>query len=136
MQKRILIIDDEPDFVELLQFRLERADLVIEAAPDGLSAMNLARSFAPDVILLDVLLPDLDGLTLCTILRNELETREIPIFVMSGVDTVVTRLSALAAGATEFFGKPIDFAVFEATLHGVLGIAAPARTEAPAELEV
>src|SRR6266568_6270642 len=109
VKKRILIIDDEPDFVELLQFRLQRDDNEFQVAQNGLEAMNLARSFSPDLILLDVLLPDLDGLTLCSILRNEPETRNIPIFFVSGVNTQVTRLSALAAGATEFFGKPLDF---------------------------
>ena len=129
MKKRILIIDDEPDFVELLQFRLQRDDCEFQVAHNGLEAMKLARSFSPDAILMDILLPDLDGLTLCTILRNEPETRDVPIFVVSGVNTQVTRLSALTAGATEFFGKPVDFAVLEATLFRALANGGVGRGE-------
>ncbi|TAL05996.1 MAG: response regulator [Verrucomicrobia bacterium] len=125
MQKRILIIDDEADFVELLQYRLQRDQVEFQVASNGLEAMNLARAFDPHLILLDVLLPDLDGLTLCSILRNDATTRETPIFIMSGVNTEVTRYSALIAGAQEFFGKPVDFAVFEATVERALGLKLP-----------
>jgi two-component system alkaline phosphatase synthesis response regulator PhoP len=122
MNKRILLIEDEADFIELLQYRLERDGLEFHVAVNALQAMNVAQVTRPDLILLDVLLPDLDGLTLCMILRNDSATRDTPIFMLSGVNTHVTRLSALAAGATEFFAKPVDFPVFESSLASTLGI--------------
>jgi DNA-binding response OmpR family regulator len=107
--KRILIVDDEPDFSELLQFRLRHLDYEVLAAATGSEALNKARSELPDVILLDLLLPDFDGLTLCEILRRRSPTREIPIILITAVTSEATQWAAKIAGASGFLGKPLDF---------------------------
>ena len=105
MTKRILVVDDEEDFSELLQFRLRHLDYEVLSAATGTEALNRARCEAPDVILLDLLLPDLDGLTVCEILRRQLSTRETPIFLITGVTTEATQHAARIAGADGFIGS-------------------------------
>ena len=116
MTKRILVVDDEEDFSELLQFRLRHLDYEVLSAATGTEALNRARRESPDVILLDLLLPDLDGLTVCEILRRQLSTRETPIFVITVVTTEATQHAARIAGADGFFGKPLDFDQLKASL--------------------
>jgi CheY-like chemotaxis protein len=107
MVPRILIVDDEGDFIELVKFRL--ADLGYEflVASDGVQALTQARQFKPDLILLDILLPDLDGLSVCEILRRQPATKKIPIIFMSALTGDVTRRTATDQ-AQDFFTKPLD----------------------------
>lgn len=109
MAKLILVVDDEADFSELLQFRLRDREYEVLSAATGTEALDKARRHLPDAILLDLLLPDLDGLTLCEILRRRLSTRDTPVIMISAVSSEVTRRSARLAGASAFFSKPLDF---------------------------
>jgi DNA-binding response OmpR family regulator len=120
MANLILIVDDEADFSELLQFRLRDRDYEIISAATGTEALDKARRHQPDVILMDLLLPDLDGLTLCEILRRRFSTRNTPIIIISAVSTDVTRHSARIAGASAFFSKPLDFDRLRAQLELLL----------------
>ena len=78
MVPRILIVDDERDFIELVQFRLAGLGCEFIVANDGVQALSQARQFKPNLILLDILLPDLDGLSVCEILRRQPSTKKIP----------------------------------------------------------
>lgn len=109
MTKRILIVDDETDFSELLQFRLRHLDYEVLAATTGTEALNKARSELPDAILLDLLLPDFDGLTVCEILRRQPSTRNTPIILITAVTSEATQYAAWVAGDCGFLGKPLDF---------------------------
>jgi DNA-binding response OmpR family regulator len=109
MAKLILVVDDEADFSELLQFRLRDREYEVLSAATGTEALDKARRHLPDAILLDLLLPDLDGLTLCEILRRHHSTRGTPVIMISAVSSDVTRHSARLAGASAFFSKPLDF---------------------------
>jgi two-component system alkaline phosphatase synthesis response regulator PhoP len=124
MEKRILVIDDESEFSELLQFRLRDRGYRLYNADNGMQALNQARQHLPDLILMDLLLPDLDGLSLCDILRRQPSTRNTPIIVISALSSEVTRASAKTAEACAYFTKPLDFDELEAKLEIVL--AAPA----------
>jgi len=120
MTKNILVIDDELEFSEFLQFRLRDCGHKLFFATNGTQALNQARQHLPDVILLDLLLPDLDGLTLCEILRRQLSTRDTPVIMISAVDGEVTRKSARIAGACAYFTKPLDFEGLKTKLAEVL----------------
>jgi len=109
MGKLILIVDDETDFSELLQFQLRDRQYEVLSAATGTEALDKVRRHLPDVILMDLLLPDLDGLTLCEIIRRHHATRSTPIIMISAVANDVTRHSAKIAGASAFFSKPLDF---------------------------
>jgi len=104
---RILIVDDEEDFVELLKFRLGNLNCEFLVAGNGVQALSLARLFKPSLILLDILLPDLDGLSVCEILRRQPSTKKIPIIFMSALSSEVTR-KTVAMQAEDFFTKPLD----------------------------
>ena len=120
MKKRILVVDDETEFSELLQFRLAIRDYEVLAAATGTEALNRARSELPDVILLDLLLPDVDGLTLCDILQRLPSTRNTPIIMITAVPTDANRAAAKIAGARGFLGKPLDFVELQRQLDAVL----------------
>jgi DNA-binding response OmpR family regulator len=104
---QILIVDDERDFVELVQYRLAGLGCEFIVANDGVQALSQARQFKPSLILLDILLPDLDGLSVCEILRRQPSTKKIPIIFMSALTSEVTRRTAMMQ-ADDFFTKPLD----------------------------
>ncbi len=107
MVPRILIVDDELDFIELVKFRLANLHCEILEANDGVHALSQARTGKPDLILLDILLPDLDGLSVCEILHRQAATKKIPIIMMSALSSEVTKRTA-AMHAEDFFTKPLD----------------------------
>ena len=119
MVPRILIVDDEDDFVELVKFRLGGLGCEILVANDGVQALSQARQFKPDLILLDILLPDLDGLSVCEILRRQPATKKIPIIFMSALSGDVTRRT-VAMHAYDFFTKPLDLARLERRINDLL----------------
>jgi DNA-binding response OmpR family regulator len=107
MVPRILIVDDENDFIELLQYKLAGQGYDLIVASDGVHALSQARQMKPSLILLDILLPDLDGLSVCEILRRQPATKNIPIIFMSALSSDVTRRT-VAMQAEDFFTKPLD----------------------------
>lgn len=107
MVPRILIVDDENDFIELLQYKLAGHGYELIVANDGVHALSQARTLKPNLILLDILLPDLDGLSVCEILRRQPATRKIPIIFMSALTGDVTKRTANMQ-AEDFFTKPLD----------------------------
>jgi DNA-binding response OmpR family regulator len=119
MVPRILIVDDECDLVDLLRFRLAGLGCEFIVANDGVHALSQARQFKPDLILLDILLPDLDGLSVCEILRRQPATQETPIIFISALSSDVTRRT-VAMHAEDFFTKPLDFAQLEHRIADLL----------------
>src|ERR1700728_3008654 len=107
MIPQILIVDDEADFIELVKFRLADLHCQFLVGNDGVHALSQARQFKPDLILLDILLPDLDGLSVCEILKRQPATKKIPIIFMSALSAGVTRRT-VAIQAEDFFTKPLD----------------------------
>src|SRR5665213_2263616 len=107
MENRILLVDDENDFIELLQYKLAGRGYELIVANDGVHALSQARQMKPSLILLDILLPDLDGLSVCEILRRQPSTKNIPIIFMSALTSDVTRRT-VAMQADDFFTKPLD----------------------------
>jgi CheY-like chemotaxis protein len=105
--QRILIVDDEGDFVELMKLRLAGLGCEFLVASDGVQALSQARPGKPNLILLDILLPDLDGLSVCEILKRQPSTKKIPIIFMSALTSEVTRRT-VAMQADDFFTKPLD----------------------------
>ena len=100
-------MDDEGDLIELLKFRLTKLGCGFLVAKDGADALAKAREAKPDLILLDILLPDLDGISVCDILKRQAGTRQIPIIFMSALNSNATRRT-IAGQAADFFSKPLD----------------------------
>jgi DNA-binding response OmpR family regulator len=130
MGKRILIVDDEPEFSELVQYRLGATDYEYCIATNSTDALNEAWEQPPDLVLLDLLLPDLDGLSVCEIFARHPATQHIPVIMITAVGTEITRFSAEVAGARHFFSKPVDFEKLRAAIREL--ISAPVRATATA----
>lgn len=105
---RILIIDDEPITRQTLADLLAAEDYVLDFAVDGPSGIEQAKANPPDIILLDVMLPKMDGFTVCTHLRTDRALAEIPILLITAYSERAMRLRGIAAGADDFIAKPFD----------------------------
>jgi two-component system alkaline phosphatase synthesis response regulator PhoP len=106
MSAKILVIDDETDFIQLINYHLHKAGFAVLAAETGRHGLQLARKQAPDVVLLDMGLPDIDGLSVCEILRRDPITARIPIVLVTAMHGEIPRAHALSSGANHFLPKP------------------------------
>lgn len=131
MGKRILIVDDEPEFFELVQYRLGDSHFEYQTATNSTDALNQAWEQPPDLILLDLLLPDLDGLSVCEIFARHPATQHIPVIMITAVGSDVTRFSAEVAGARHFFTKPVDFEKLKTAIRLLLGLTESPLTARP-----
>ena len=108
LKRRILIVDDEPDTLELLEFNLRNAGYDVYAAEDGAEALRLAHKSAPDLIILDLMLPELDGLEVCKILHADPLTARVPILMLTARAAEVDRILGLELGARDYVTKPFS----------------------------
>jgi diguanylate cyclase (GGDEF)-like protein len=102
----ILVADDEPVNLALIKRRLEWEDYHIHTAQDGSEAVEKARLLSPDLVILDVMMPVLDGLQACRLLKDHEATRDIPIIFLSALDDTDTKINGLALGANDYISKP------------------------------
>ncbi len=107
MQK-ILIVDDQQDVLRLLSKRLEKNGFTTIVSSKGLDCLDLAREHNPDAILLDIMMPDIDGLEVCKTLRNDPKTSAIPIILISGRILPQDVRAGFDAGASDYIKKPIE----------------------------
>ncbi len=105
MPDKILIVEDEPALQETLAYNLARQGYLTETAADGPAALEAARRFLPDLILLDLMLPGLDGIEVCRILRQE---TSIPIIMLTARDDEIDRIIGLEIGADDYVTKPFS----------------------------
>lgn len=103
----IIVVDDEPDYAALVAFGLRRRGHRVVVAHDGQSGLAQARRFPPDLIILDLMMPGLDGFSVCEILRCQASTKAIPIIILTAMAGELPRLHSLEAGANGFFSKGI-----------------------------
>ena len=104
----ILVVDDQPINVQLLKRKLEREGIRITAAYTGLEALEAVQKEKPDLILLDVMMPDMDGIEVCQRLQASEETRGIPVIFITARTTKESKLEGLNVGAVDYITKPID----------------------------
>ena len=107
-RRKILVVEDEADFLDLLRLYFKQEGFAIATATNGLDAVKKARSLMPDLILLDVMLPELDGFAVCEILRNDSATASIPVVMLTGLCGQMSRCAGIESGATEFVTKPAN----------------------------
>jgi two-component system, sensor histidine kinase and response regulator len=104
----ILVVDDQPINVQLLKRKLERAGLAVVTASNGLEALEQVKVHRPDLILLDLMMPDMDGIEVCQRLQERSDTRSIPVIFVTARTTKESKLEGLAVGAVDYITKPID----------------------------
>ncbi|WP_066635129.1 response regulator transcription factor [Desulfolucanica intricata] len=105
---KVLVVDDEQNILEIIQFNLEREGYHIITAKDGNTALELARSEIPDLIVLDIMLPEQDGFTVCRLLQQEAKTRSIPIIMLSARGDELDKILGLEMGADDYVTKPFS----------------------------
>ena len=106
--KKILVIDDLPENVFMLQDRLEHEGFEVLTAYDGYTGIDKAKNELPDLILLDIMMPDITGLEVCKILANELTTKDIPIILVTAKSGAEDTKEGLEAGAFDYIKKPFN----------------------------
>ena len=131
MRKKILIVDDDAELVELVSFNLKQAGYSIGTASDGVEAIKKARSLGPDLIVLDIMMPELDGFAVCEILRRDAATASIPIMMLTALSSELGRMAGLGAGASDFLTKPFSPRLLVARIEELLKKAAQ-MTPSPA----
>jgi two-component system, sensor histidine kinase and response regulator len=107
-KERILVVDDQPINVQLLKRKLERGGLDVSTANNGLEALEQVKAHKPDLILLDLMMPDMDGIEVCQRLQASSDTRSIPVIFVTARTTKESKLEGLAVGAVDYITKPID----------------------------
>jgi DNA-binding response OmpR family regulator len=108
MRKKILVVEDDPDQLEVIRFTLKNAGFAIGTATNGIDALKKAKTVSPDLIMLDVMMPELDGFAVCETLRGNPATASIPILMLTGLCSHISRLVAYESGATDYVIKPFD----------------------------
>ncbi len=119
-KKKILAVDDEGDILELVQFNLIKEGYQILCAQSGNEALKLANSHLPDLILLDLMLPDIDGLEITKILKGDPKTQDIPIVMLTAKGEEADIVTGLELGADDYITKPFSPRVLIARIRAVL----------------
>lgn len=130
--KRILVLDDEPDVTELLQYKLEQENYHVAVLNDPLEFVSKVREFEPDLMILDIMMPELNGLQLCRIARSDPAMKAIPIIFLTAKGEVEDRVKGLETGADDYISKPFNTKELQIRVSNILGRsqreAAPATT--------
>lgn len=107
MRRKILLVDDDPYLLEVLTCTFNRAGYSTVTAGNGVDALELAHSFSPDLIVLDLMLPEKDGFSVCESLRRERATSCIPVIMLTGMISQLSRFVGMSCGADDYVMKPI-----------------------------
>ena len=108
VKSKILVVDDEPEAVELVEFNLKGAGYEVSTASDGAEALNKARRIQPNLVILDVMMPEIDGMEVCKLLRRDPVTSGIPIIMLTAKASEVDRVLGLELGADDYVVKPFS----------------------------
>lgn len=106
--KRILVVDDEPDVTELVSYKLRREGYDVAVINDPLEILGKAREFNPDLFVLDIMMPELDGLKICRMIRADSKLNSVPIIFLTARGEVEDRIKGLESGADDYLAKPFD----------------------------
>lgn len=120
MTARILIVDDVPANTRLLEAKLIADYYQVATAADGFQALTVARAWQPDLILLDVMMPGMDGFECCARLKGDARTLHIPVVMITALGDPAERLRGLDAGADDFLTKPVEFDTLMARVRGLV----------------
>lgn len=117
---RVLVVDDEADLIRILEFGLKSMGYAVETASDGQEGLKKARELKPDIILLDLMLPKLDGYKVCRLLKFDERYKNIPIIILSARTQEGDQTLAMEMGANRFITKPYEFSEIVAQIEGLL----------------
>ncbi|HAH32605.1 MAG TPA: hypothetical protein DCL44_09870 [Elusimicrobia bacterium] len=108
-KKKVLVVDDEKSFLEIIKINLEdTGNYEVKVLSSGTHVIAAARAFKPDVILLDILMPKIDGVEICKMFNEDRERNNIPIIVISALNTDLDKAMMYKLGIVDFIAKPVD----------------------------
>ncbi len=117
---RILVIEDDLAIAELVKINLELLGHQVATAPDGIKGLAMAQQNRPDLIVLDVMMPDLDGFTVCQRLRQNPQTNPIPVLMLTALSTTKDKVAGFDAGADDYLPKPFDTPELQVRVRALL----------------
>ena len=120
MKKRVLLVEDNPPTVDVLEMELKHLGYEVRVATNGLEAVKMAVSAPPDLVVMDILLPELDGLEATRRLRENPSTRDVPILAATAKAMPGDKEKCLAAGCDDYIAKPFSHKELEVAIAGVL----------------
>jgi len=118
--REILVIDDEKDIVQTIEYNLLKEDFKVAKAYDGQAGLKLAKEKIPDLIILDLMLPTIPGTEVCKILKNNPETKNIPIIMLSAKGSETDKIVGLELGADDYITKPFSMRELVARVRAIL----------------
>jgi DNA-binding response OmpR family regulator len=124
MSEKILLVDDEPTLLATLAYNLQQAGYEVLTATDGLTALDLARAESPDLAILDLMLPEIDGLTVCRSLR---QASGMPILILTARSGELDKIVGLESGADDYLTKPFSLGELQARIRALLRRASGTR---------
>lgn len=119
-QLSVLVIDDQENIIEFIKLGLKYEGFLVESAMDGQQGLDAAQRLIPELIILDVMLPGMDGLEVCRRLRANPTTQDIPILMLTAKDDVRDRIAGLDTGADDYLTKPFSFEELVARIRAIL----------------
>ena len=134
--KKVLIVDDESDVTELLAYTLKAKGYAVETLNNPNGSIGLARTFAPDLVILDVMMPDLSGIQICRMLRADPKLKHVPVIFLTAKTEEADRIQGLETGADDYICKPFSTKELVLRVQSILRRASEGATEAPKRLQV
>ena len=136
IKSTILVVDDEPDIVELITYNLEQHGHRVISANNGISAMELAKSQSPDLVVLDVMMPGLTGIEVAKRLRAQSETSSLPIIMLTAKSAEADELEGLGVGADDYMTKPFSMQVLIARTNALTRRTTTSQSERTGSLKL
>jgi two-component system, OmpR family, alkaline phosphatase synthesis response regulator PhoP len=133
---RILVVDDERDILELVAYNLEKDGYAVTTVTSGEDALASVRARTPDLMVLDLMLPGLDGLEVCRIMQADARLKSVPVVMLTAKDGEADVVTGLELGAADYVTKPFSPRVLLARVRAVLRRAAPQDSEATGEITI
>jgi len=128
---KILLVDDEPDLLELVRYNLIRDGYKVFTAANGELALNVAAEVRPHLVVLDVRMPVLDGIETCKRLRDNPDTADLPVIMLTALSQEIDEVKGLGAGADDYIAKPVSYRKLEARIKSLLRRAYPEEVQEP-----
>jgi two-component system alkaline phosphatase synthesis response regulator PhoP len=117
--RKVLIADDEPDIIEILKYNLEREHYQVITAKDGDEALDKAKNYLPDLIVLDMMMPRKNGMEVCELLRSQATFKDTMIMFLTALSDEATQLKGFSTGADDYVSKPVSTSVFVSKVNAL-----------------
>jgi two-component system alkaline phosphatase synthesis response regulator PhoP len=117
--RKVLIADDEPDIIEILKYNLEREHYQVITAKDGDEALDKAKNYLPDLIVLDMMMPRKNGMEVCELLRAQATFKDTMIMFLTALSDEATQLKGFSTGADDYVSKPVSTSVFVSKVNAL-----------------